>query len=533
LGLVTSLATVVAVCLALVLAHDASANGSLSAGLDDQVAFGEPDFGDIDANMVAAKSDIGAQTIRIHVTWLNTLKAADKTGCTVPARDWANPASYDTDPSSPLGLTRIDRQIARARDATLGGKALRIFLVFNAPFPCWASYDRASGRCAPTATCVWRPDLGLYRKWIHAMMSRYGTLVNRVSPWNEPNNPSFLTGGTDVDPRANVRQRALIFRDMWFTARDEIKLDPALQSLPLWYGELQESPNLEAFVKDAFCYGDPLPAVRGVEKSVDTRYQSCDGTDRVVDAEALTFHAYLSKANTPENNLDYLKNLRQWWQDIRAHGLSTPSYFAATEAGVHNGQAYGTDVDTTGNVAPDGTAQSPVQTPEAQAAQVNCLEHNMFSDPRLVGIIQFGYKDAPHGRGGTTYTALRFRDGPEKLAYAAWRMPFTVWWRADGLEVWGAYRPGDNTTRPATITIEGLAADGTRVYTAAVTPNKALYANGYFLARLANAPTSVTFWRARVDPNPNTGPTSRIATTADCGSNWGGGDPRPTVPSPT
>lgn len=476
-------------------ASSAKANGSLSAGIDDQVAFGETGSGDPAINMDRAKNELGAQTIRIHATWRLMVKAPDRGGCTVPPKDWADPASYDFD--------RIQRQVDNAQ-----ARGLRIFLLFSGPFPCWASYDRGvATKCAAkadTTTCSYKPDLDLYRKWVHAVIQRVGPYANRISPWNEPNNPDFSDGDT-------LRQRALIFRDVWFNGRDEIKLQPTTTA-PLWFGELQESANLDPFLKDAFCY-DGATVTSG-----DARYQSCDGQDRVVDAESSTYHAYLAD-NSPQDNLEYLRDLRRNWEAIRARGLSTPSFFIITESGVHHGQSYSDAADPRGVFRTDASIAN-------QAAHLNCLEHNIFRDPRTSGVVQFGYQDAPVGR-GNFFTALRRRGatagtaGNPKPSYAAWRIPFTVFRKSDGgLQVWGAYRPSAN--RPAQVEVQALRSDGgvDNKWQIPIT-----YQNGYFFSVIPNAPAN-TRWRVQANNLQ-----SRIATVGDCnqGSDvWTGGEPLPT-----
>jgi hypothetical protein len=490
------------------------ANGSLSTGLDDQTSFGESPA-NVD-NTTTAALTLGAKTMRVHVAWNRSIKdPAHARACTNPGLDWANPNSYDF--SRPL------RMIQNAR-----GRNMKVFLIITSPFPCWVSKEPALCQALEDpAKCTWRPTVFFYEQFLRATLKALPG-VDRISLYNEPNNQNFLTGGS-------ITERALAFRDMWFSGRDIIKGDyvdpvadpsefPHLQSIPLWFGDVAQSDNLDTFLKAAFCYdGAATPAVYN-------EYDECDGNDLQVDnahgAEALTFHSYLEN-NSPQQQLEYLQRLRQTWQDIRektnAVGvkIGTPPYFVATEVGVHHNQSYTTST---------GTVTDPKGVGRDQAAHLNCAEHNLFRDPRVTGWVQYGLQD-PSRAGDVLFTGLRRRDGSTKPSFDAFRMPLTVF-RPNGaastnLRVWGAWRRSLQTSYPASVTLYGYSGTtGTTVaYQRTIALDEVTYPNGYFITTLSDVPTSITRFQIRGGSIA-----SRVAQPTDCnyaGSVWSGGEPLP------
>jgi hypothetical protein len=497
------------------------ANGSISTGFDDQIAFGEDWSGPNADNTTTAAQTLGAQTMRVHVRWSGSMREeAHAKSCTNPGLDWAQPGSYN--------FTRPLRMIQNARN-----RGMRIFLVITSPFPCWVSKEPGLCQALPNpAECTWRPTLFFYEQFLRAVLKATGG-VHRISLYNEPNSTKFLTGGS-------ITERALAYRDMWFRGRDIIKGDysdpgadpsefPHLASIPLWYGEVAQSDNVDTFLKAAFCYdGAATPPVYN-------EYQQCDGTDLHVDnasgAEALTFHSYLED-NSPQDQLLYLSGLRRTWSEIRnrlnAAGvkIGAPPYFVATEVGVHHNQSYGTEEDGFGEN-------------RDQAAHVNCVEHNLFRDPRVTGWVHYGLQDPPSRPGDTLFTGLRRRDGTDatrlvgsqKPSFAAFRMPLTVF-RPNGatstnLRIWGAWRRPLQTTFPASVTFYGYAGStGTTIaYQRSIPLDEVTYPNGYFFTTLTDVPTAITRFQIRGGSLA-----SRIAKPTDCdynGSAWSGGEAIP------
>jgi hypothetical protein len=521
-ALLLALAALAALAIASPAAH---ANGSLSGGIDSQLAFGTDASGNAEANTDAAAGDLGAQTMRVHFQWSGSVPESQRSTCAVPTprgTSWADPASYDF--SRPL------RILANARR-----REMRVFLQITAPFPCWASKDgnTSANRCVGSAspsTCSWRPSLTHYRNFLRAVLKATGG-VNRISLYNEPNHTDFLTG-------ADIYERALIYRDIWFTGREILRGDyhrpdlepsefPHLASIPLWYGEMAQSDNEETFLKTAFCFDGAMTP------DPDPHYEPCDGDDLPVTsasgAEALTFHTYLAD-NSPQENLRHMSKLRRIWSEIRNKEnavqvkIGAPAYFVITEAGVHHGQSYDY-VTPTGTVEKHTDPRGTGRTPAVQAAYVNCLEHNMFRDPRVVGIVQYILQDSPAPRTERVFTGLRYRDGSAKPSYAAWRMPLTVY-RPDGaastnLRVWGAYRRLTQGARPTSVTLVGL--NGGVPFERTIPLDPATYPNGHFITTLDNVPTSITRFQIRAD-----GLSSREATPTDCdqaGDPWNGGVP--------
>jgi hypothetical protein len=525
------LALALAALVLLLVPSTALANGSLSAGIDSQLAFGKDDdgnfiSGDPFANVTQAANELGAQTMRVHAVWWYTIKREDRAGtgttCGRPAKVWSDPANYD--------WKRLDSQLDTAKS-----KGLRIILQLTSGFPCWASHDPGT-RCAPGAQCVWRPNKLVYADWVRALMKHLiarGDLVNRISPWNEPNNPQFLQISdpaiSDATTKARVqsRDRALAFRDLWFNARKVIRDEFPQITAPLWFGDLQQSDNVFRFTRDAFCYpvniDDPANPVNQQPTTADPQYLDCADPLIQVDAEAVTFHTYLNE-NSPEENLVYMRDMRKTWSRIRnypsptAPTIDVPSYFAITESGVHHNQTYAATATLPERKDARGTIRA--NNPAMAAAHLNCLEHNIYRDPRTVGLIQYLLNDAPGTTGDTTFTGLNFRDGTHKPMWSAWRMPLTVHRTSPtaptNLRAWGAYRPYAGG-RPAAVTLVGLSSAGSIVWqksvplTASVPTTMSPPNGGYFLADFTDAPTTAVQFETRAN-----GITSRRARVGDC-----------------
>ncbi len=508
------------IALLLACAPAAWANGSLSTGIDDQTAFGQTESGPNAENTGIAANTLGAKTMRVHVAWSRSMRdPAHASSCTNPGLNWADPSSYNFD--------RPRTIIQNARN-----RGMKVFLVITSPFPCWVSKEpQLCGATPKPAECSWRPTVFFYEQFLRATLKALPG-VDRISLYNEPNHTGFLNGGS-------VTERALAYRDMWFSGRDIIKGDyvdpgadpsefPHLASIPLWYGEVAQSDNIDTFLKAAFCYdGAATPTVYN-------EYEQCDGNDLQVDnahgAEALTFHSYL-RDNSPQDQLLYLQRLRQTWTDIRARTnavgvkIGTPPYFVATEVGVHHNQSYN------GTTDPFGANRN-------QAAHLNCAEHNLFRDPRLTGWVQYGFQD-PSRAGDTLFTGLRYRAvsgvnenrGGNKPSFEAFQMPLTVF-RPNGaastnLRVWGAWRRPLQTVFPASVTLYGYSGSTgeTVAYQRTIPLDEVTYPNGYFFTTLSDVPTTITRFEIR-----GGNLSSRIATPSDCnynGSVWTGGEPLP------
>jgi hypothetical protein len=478
-------ATVLTVALALMTSW-ADAQPTQSSGLQSDAAFGTDAAGPHVANMDTALA-LGARSVRVFVTWKDT--APSPRSCTLPsAAALDDPNAYNF--SQPA--TIIDTAHARG---------IAIYLAFNGPFPCYASLaPDAHCRQVPDG-CTNRPNPQLYRKLVHAFAVRYGHLINRWSPYNEPDNSTFLTQ-TPTTP--------VIYRSLWFNARNEIRATTTTGA-PLFFADVAGFPD--AWVRTALCFSPTAD---------DPPYPPCTSTPRAVDAEAIAFHPYL---NRKPDDRPLTKNLQQittagtTLEAAQSRGLiTTPSFTTITESGVHYHACY-TNANVGGATHCDQGDGNPRDAGEIvgdlaaserrQAAWMNCVEQNAYNDRHVTGIVQYLLQDGPaRNPDDVWYTGLRHEANPgqvgtDKPALAAWRMPFTVKRATDGtLEVWGAYRP---RPAPATLTVMNVGAGAT--YSRSV--NTA--SQGYFHAFLTGAPTGFS-WQVRAA----NGLTSRVANGTDC-----------------
>jgi hypothetical protein len=477
--------TVLAVALAFTTSL-AGAQPTQSSGLQSDAAFGTAAAGDPAANMDTALA-LGARSVRVFVIWKES--APSPSSCTAPAASVLDdPNAYDFSRAATIMNNAHNRGIA-------------IYLAFGGPFPCYGSLEPSRCTANPT-NCTWRPNAQLYRKMVHAFAVRYGHLINRWSPYNEPDNPNFLAQTN----ASGQRTAPVIYRSLWFNARNEIRASTTTGA-PIFFADVSGFPT--SWVQDALCF----TAV----SSNDPAYPSCTSAPHAVDAEAIAFHPYLNdKPDTPTNkNLPQIQAAGTTLEAAQSRGLiTTPSYTTITESGVHYGACYTNanvggqqhcDPHNAGQVVGDLAASE-----RRQAAWMNCVEENAYKDRHVTSITQYLLQDGPaRNPDDVWYTGLRHEAnngqvGTDKPALAAWRMPFTVKRLSDGrLEVWGAYRL---RPAPASLTVVAVTAGGVAYQRTVSTA-----AQGYFDAFFTDAPTGYS-WQVRAA----NGLASRVANGTDC-----------------
>jgi hypothetical protein len=472
----------------------AAAQPTQSSGLQSDAAFGTNAAGDPAKNMDTALA-LGARSVRVFVTWKES--APSPSSCTVP------PASVLDDPNA-YDFSRAETIMNNAHS-----RGIAIYVAFNGRFPCYASLEPAHCTNTPD-TCTWRPNAQLYRKFVHAFAVRYGYLINRWSPYNEPNNKTFLAQDDGGNPPK--RTAPVIYRALWFNARNEIRATTSTGA-PIFFGDV--SGFQADWVQDALCF----TAV----SSNDPAYPSCTSAPHVVDAEAIAFHPYL---NRKPDDRPLTKNLQQiqaagaTLETAQSRGLiTTPSYTTITESGVHYHACYtndnlpGTHCDQSEGKPNDaGEIVGDVPASERrQAAWMNCVEENAYKDRHVTSITQYLLQDGPARNPDDVFYTGLWREvnnglvGPEKPALAAWRMPFTVKRLSDGrLEVWGGYRP---RPAPTSLTVVAVVSGGGIDYQRTVSTA----AQGYFDAFFTDAPTGYS-WQVRAA----NGLASRVANGTDC-----------------
>ena len=113
---------------------------------------------------------LGVHWLRVVLYWHSVAPVPDDPG--VPRFD-------ETDPNAYPGFGRYDRLIGEAR-----ARGMRILLTVSGPVPRWATRDRDD--------TVTRPSATRFRRFMTAVIRRYGDDVDYWSIWNEPNHPDFL-----------------------------------------------------------------------------------------------------------------------------------------------------------------------------------------------------------------------------------------------------------------------------------------------------------------------------------------------------
>lgn len=135
---------------------------------DRMMMFNFPD------ETAVAMRRLGVKRIRLNALWASLLPNA---------RGPRKPAGFEgwrhNDPRYDWG--RLDRSIQAASNA-----GLRIHLTVTGAGPVWASANPRRG------LGQWRPSPLEFGRFAQAVATRYGSLVDMYSIWNEPNHPEFL-----------------------------------------------------------------------------------------------------------------------------------------------------------------------------------------------------------------------------------------------------------------------------------------------------------------------------------------------------
>ena len=471
-------------------AAPAHAGSTQTMAIQDDGSFQEPGYahnafcttGDPACNLNFASTQ-GPGAIRIIIYW--NAAAPSPSSCTQPAVDLSAISSYNA-----TYVARLAQEIA-----TAGQDGLSVYIAFGGPFPCWASLHPDAAHCPSPATCTDEPDPALYADFVHAFAARFGASVARWSPYNEPDNASFLTPQTTG---SNDPYTALMYRHLWYVGRAEIQ---QFSSAPLWFGETSgngaTNPTpITRFINFALCDSG------AAEISQDpVNYPSCSGVGPAPAAEAISFHFYGGAGLLPQDNLHALDTMSGILLDNQARGtFPTPGYIAQTEHGWRT--------------SPNGVSD------DAQQKYNTCDEENAYKNHQLIETSQYELQDPPPGRGGDLHTGLITQSvngsqGVLRNSMYAWIFPITVYRRSDGkLEVWGSaradYFPHDY------VILHGYK-NGVLTYTR----NISLSSARYYYALLTDAPTGLV-WSATASRGSGL---TRTATGTDCGSGWTGGNP--------
>ncbi|HEY3186373.1 MAG TPA: hypothetical protein VGJ70_02785 [Solirubrobacteraceae bacterium] len=446
----------------------AHASAALETGIaDDRLLFGDPDAA---AAAVGEWSAAGVDIVRIHARWSSIAPDRD---AVVPPREFhpANPGDPRYD------WAALDRAVRLVR-----GAGLRVMLAITGPGPVWSSADpsRHDGR--------FKPSPAHFRAFATAVATRYGADVDRYLIWNEPNQPLWLTPqrfeGRPYSPH--------LYRELVNAAVPAVHAaDPGSEVV---IGALAPSGS-DGHTANAPVR--PLAFLRGLA-CVDSRYRAlrsgrCAGFLAPA-ADGFSLHPHgirlapdahaRSRDDAPLGDLARFEAVLDRLTDARRLRVTAPT---------RHFRLYLTEFAYQTN-PPDrylGVA------PSTQAAWLVRGMQRAWSDPRVVNLSWYVWRDEPLGRNGSGWqSGLFYADGRPKPAFAAFQLPFA----ATTTRVWGQVRPG--TTH--TVAVEARSPRGAYREIASLETD----ARGSFAAGV-RAPSWARYVRARVvDNTAGAGPIS-------------------------
>jgi hypothetical protein len=427
---------------------------------------------------------LGADSVRTVVIW----------GRLAP-RGARRPAGFDGADPRAYPAAAWDPYDDLVRGARLRG--LGLILSPSTPGPAWASGCRRGRR----STC--KPSARAYGAFVRAMGRRYsgsyadenqgGGVLPRVARWslgNEPNQPAWLTPQYERRRGRLVATAAVVYRRLALAGvaglrasghgRDQVLLG---ETSPIGRvrGALGRRPiaPLE-FLRKLFCLGVDGRRLRGP----DGRRHGCRRYRRLA-VTGFAHHPYQRGGSRPptarpelagEITISSARRLRRVLDQAgRARRVRRGLPIWYTEFG------FQTD-------PPDRLFGVPVAR---QADYVNQSDWIAYRQPRVRAVAQ--YKLIDEAFLPSFQSGLRFVDGREKPAYAAYRLPIWVSGRGRRLRVYGQVRPAPNGSSQ-TVAIQVRPPRGgefATVRTVAVRSRR-----GHFLVRLRARPG---VWRLQWD----------------------------------
>ena len=396
-------------------------------------------------------------------------------------------------------------------------RSLSVLLSPSTPAPDWASGCDASVRAARRSVCLPSPEQ--YRAFVTALGRRFsGTYADenqdraplpRVERWsfgNEPNQPAWLypqlarrRGITYV--ASAVHYRALVrsgLRALRATghAADLVLVGETAASGRTSGGLAARPVPPQRFLRDFFCLDAAGRALTGRAAAV----RDCAGVRRL-SVSGVAHHPYPGGGSrSPLARGDAARDIA-----VASSGRLTRILDAAAARGriPRRLPLHYTELGFQSS-PPDRRLGVPLA---AQASFLNQADWLAWRDPRVRAVAQYLLVDDP-GR-DTFQSGLRFADGREKPAFAAWRFP--LWVARDGdakLTVYGQLRPLASRA-PASIEIQNAPlafGDFTTVETVAVGSE-----NGSFSVSVDRREGR---WRLRWAPAPGFELLSREAVAA-------------------
>ena len=396
---------------------------------DERLLLSEPDKGPA---AVAAWRAMGVDVVRLHARWFEVAPA--QKALRKPRRFRAGDhrdRRYD--------WGRLDRAVALIREA-----GLRVTLTVTGPGPIWSTARprMRNPRHEPRAR-----EFGLFAR---AVATRYRNQVDRYSLWNEPNQAGWLQPQSDC---SGVRPRGVcplaaphIYRALVLAAGPAIeRADPGAE---IHVGELAPTGVKRRTGGSAI---GPLSFLRAFG-CVSERYQAmrsgrCRGF-RPAAADAIAHHPHGVKNGPERSNPD----------PDSAQIADIPRLTRVLDRLTRRGRIRSPgrrplDVHLTEFSYQTSPPDKAVGiSPRAQALFQQQAAYLTWRNPRLRSLIQYQWEDElirDLGPGTRRYAGwqggLRFYDGRDKPARAAFEAPFVADVRNDGSKalLWGQIRPGE------------------------------------------------------------------------------------------
>ena len=353
---------------------------------------------------------LGADTLRIEFRWSEI--APNPRSRTKPSFDAKNPAAYQGALNAYPGFGQYDDLVVRAH--ALG---FRLFGTITGDAPKWATAGNKGSN--------YKVNSAHYADFAEAVARRYAgnfsglPAIRYWSIWNEPNHKQFLTP-LSAGPAI---YRNLVARGLPAIRRGGVRGAKVFVGETAPSGVAGKSTGPRRFMQKWLCLSKRWKKVR---KGGCRRFKK-------VKADGYAHHPYGPPGKVSRKrdtvSIGVIKRLFGYLNKAAARGR-LPGHLPV----------YDTEFGYQSN-PPDRSVST---TPSRQAKLINEKEEIHYRYGRIKSFSQYLlYDDKPLF---AFQTALRFRSGKAKPAYAAYRLPIVVHRRGRrGVYIWGRVRPGSGT----------------------------------------------------------------------------------------
>jgi hypothetical protein len=353
---------------------------------------------------------LGADTLRIEFRWSEI--APDPRSKTKPNFDAKNPAAYQGALNAWPGFGQYDDLVVRAQ--ALG---FRILGTITGDAPRWATAGRKGNN--------YKVNSAYYADFAEAVARRYGgnfsglPAIRYFSIWNEPNHKEFLTP-LSAGPTI---YRQLVARGLPAIRRGAVKGAKVFVGETAPSASAGKSTGPRWFLQKWLCLDARWKKIRT---------GGCRHFAKIK-ADGYAHHPYGPPGNVSSTrdtvSIGVISRLSDYLNKAAARGR-LPSHLPI----------YDTEFGYQSN-PPDGSVST---TPSRQARLINEKEEIHYRYGRIKSYSQYLlYDDKPIF---AFQTALRFRSGKAKPAFAAYRLPIVVHSRGRrGVYIWGRVRPGSGS----------------------------------------------------------------------------------------